>query len=139
MSRPRDRKKGNPDLRRQHNPPALAIPELEEKILSLVEPSFFTPLKYLPGNHDHLMRDRLLTLPVLVALVVGIVYRQIAGLSQAVRMLNEEGLLWVKPLKVSKQAVSKRFLNFPAEISAALLKGVLEKAAKRESSIELET
>jgi hypothetical protein len=139
MSRPRDRKKGNPDLRRQHNPPALAIPELEEKILSLVEPSLFTPLKYLPGNHDHLMRDRLLTLPVLVALVVGIVYRQIAGLSQAVRMLNEEGLLWVKPLKVSKQAVSKRFLNFPAEIFAALLKGVLEKAAERESSIELET
>jgi hypothetical protein len=139
MSRPRDRKKGNPDLRRQHNPPALAIPELEEKILSLVEPSLFTPLKYLPGNHDHLMRDRLLTLPVLVALVVGIVYRQIAGLSEAVRMLNEEGLLWVNPLKVSKQAVSKRFLNFPAEIFAALLKGVLEKAAERESSIELET
>ncbi|GBL12713.1 hypothetical protein MSj_04233 [Microcystis aeruginosa Sj] len=41
------------------------------------------------------MRDRLLTLPVVVALLVSLVYRQIAGLSEAVRVLKEEGLLWV--------------------------------------------
>jgi hypothetical protein len=37
------------------------------------------------------MRERLLTLPVMVALVVSLVYRQIAGLSDAVRVLKEEG------------------------------------------------
>jgi len=138
MSRNRERKKGNPDLRRPLNPPTLVLPELEEKIREIVEPSLFTPLKYVPGNHDRLMRDRLLTLPVMVALVVGIVYRQIWGLSEAVKVLKEEGLLWVNPLKVSKQALSKRFLNLPAEIFAALLKRVLERAAESEEEIELE-
>ena len=80
----------------------------------------FTPLKYLQGNHEKIMRDRLLSLPVMVALMVSIVYRQIAGLSEAVRVLKEEGLLWIEPLKVTKQAVSKRIMNVPAEIFAIL-------------------
>jgi hypothetical protein len=71
------------------------------------------------------MRGRLLTLPVIVALLVSLVYRQIAGLSEAVRVLKEEGLLGVKPLEVSKQAVSKRLMNLPGEIWAVLLKQVL--------------
>jgi hypothetical protein len=50
---------------------------------------------YLPGNNDKPMRDRLLNLPVMVALILSLVYRQIAGLSEAVRVLKEEGLLWV--------------------------------------------
>jgi len=41
------------------------------------------------------MRDRLLNLPVMLALILSLVYRQIAGLSEAVRVLKEEGLLWV--------------------------------------------
>ena len=103
---------------------------LTKKIFELLEPRMFTPLKYLQGNHEKVMRDRLLSLPVMVALMVSIVYRQIAGLSEAVRVLKEEGLLWVEPLKVTKQAVSKRIMNVPAEIFAILLKGVLEKAEK---------
>lgn len=56
----------------------------------------FTPLRYLPGNHDRLMRDRLLTLAVSVGVVISLVYRQLAGISEAVRVLQEERLLWVK-------------------------------------------
>ena len=74
---------------------------------------------------------------VMVALMVSIVYRQIAGLSEAVRVLKEEGLLWVEPLKVTKQAVSKRIMNVPAEIFAILLKGVLEKAAEKAEKIQV--
>ncbi|GCA85580.1 hypothetical protein MiHa_03564 [Microcystis aeruginosa NIES-2522] len=33
----------------------------------------------------------------MVPLVLSLVYCQIAGLSEAVRVLKEEGLLWVKP------------------------------------------
>lgn len=68
----------------------------------LLEPKMFTPLKYLQENHEKIMRDRLLSLPVMVALVVSTVCRQIAGLSEAVRVLREEGLLWVEPLKVTQ-------------------------------------
>ena len=95
MSKPRSRKTGNPDLRRKTNQPGVEIQEITKKIFELLEPTMFTPLKYLQGNHEKIMRDRLLSLPVMVALMVSIVYRQIAGLSEAVRVLKEEGLLWV--------------------------------------------
>lgn len=137
MAKQRPRKKGNPDLRRKTNQPGVEIPEITEKIFELLEPTMFAPLKYLQGNHEKMMRDRVLSLPVMVALMVGIVYRQIAGLSEAVRVLKEEGLLWVKPLKVTKQALSKRLMNVPAEIFAILLKGVLEKAAKKAEKIKV--
>ena len=136
VSKPRPRKTGNPDLRRKTNQPGVEIPEITKKIFELLEPTMFTPLKYLQGNHEKIMRDRLLSLPVMVALMVSIVY-QIAGLSEAVRVLKEEGLLWVEPLKVTKQAVSKRIMNVPAEIFAILLKGVLEKAAEKAEKIKV--
>jgi hypothetical protein len=85
MSKPRARKKGNPDLRRKTNQPGVEIPEITKELFELLEPTMFTPLKYLQGNHEKMMRDRVLTLPVMVALVVSIVYRQIAGISEAVR------------------------------------------------------
>jgi ubiquinone/menaquinone biosynthesis C-methylase UbiE len=84
------------------------------------------------------MRDRLLNLPVMVALVLRLVYRKIAGLSEAVRVLKEEGLLWVKPLEVSKQAVSKRLMNLPCEIWRVLLKQVLEKSNLKPQNLKLE-
>ena len=136
VSKPRPRKTGNPDLRRKTNQPGVEIPEITKKIFELLEPTMFTPLKYLQGNHERIMRD-ILYLPVMVALMVSIVYRQIAGLSEAVRVLKEEGLLWVEPLKVTKQAVSKRIMNVPAEIFAILLKGVLEKAAEKAEKIKV--
>ena len=112
-SKQRPRKEGNPDFWRQHQCPSPEIPQVIEELKKYLEPRLFTPLKYIQGNHEKIMRDRLLTLPVMVALLVSLVYRQIAGLSEAVRVLKEEGLLWVEPLEVSKQAVSKRLMNLP--------------------------
>jgi hypothetical protein len=135
MAKKRTIKNGNPDFRRQHQTPSPSLPQIEEELFKHLQPCLFTPLKYLPGTHDKLMRDRLLNLPVMVALMLSIVYRQIAGLSEAVRLLQEEGLLWVKPLKVTKQALSKRLLKFPAEIFVVLLNRVLENIASRESKV----
>ena len=134
-SKQRPRKEGNPDFRRQHQCPSPEIPQVIEELKKYLEPRLFTPLKYIQGNHEKIMRDRLLTLPVMVALLVSLVYRQIAGLSEAVRVLKGEGLLWVKPLEVSKQAVSKRLMNLPTEIFVLLLRNVLEK--RREMSGEI--
>jgi len=134
-SKQRPRKEGNPDFRRQHQCPSPEIPQVIEELKKYLEPRLFTPLKYIQGNHEKIMRDRLLTLPVMVALLVSLVYRQIAGLSEAVRVLKEEGLLWIEPLEVSKQAVSKRLMNLPTEIFVLLLRNVLEK--RREMSGEI--
>lgn len=42
----------------------------------------------------------------MMAVVVSLVYRRIAGLSEALRLLATEGLMWVEPMLVSKQALS---------------------------------
>ncbi|AVQ72194.1 hypothetical protein MTo_02622 [Microcystis aeruginosa NIES-1211] len=68
-----------------------------EELTQYLTPTLFAPLKYLQVNHEKLMRNRLLNPPVMVPLVLSLVYCQIAGLSEAVRVLKEEGLLWVKP------------------------------------------
>ncbi len=134
-SQPRPRQKGNPDLRRSCKSPNLEIPSIVEELKQDLAPTLFSPLKYVQGNHEKSMRDRVLTLPVMVALVLSLVYRQIEGLSEGARVLKEEGFLWVEPIKVSKQALSQRLLNFPCEIFGILLQKVLEK--KQESQPEL--
>ncbi|UXE59485.1 MAG: hypothetical protein KA717_27335 [Woronichinia naegeliana WA131] len=42
------------------------------------------PTVQLQGTHEKMMRDRVLNLPVMVALVLSIVYRQIVGISALV-------------------------------------------------------
>jgi hypothetical protein len=68
MTQTRKRKNGNPDLRRQQQTPSPSLPQIEEELTKYLQPSLFTQLKYLPGNNDKPMRDRLLNLPVMVAL-----------------------------------------------------------------------
>jgi len=68
------------------------------------------------------LRIRKLTLSVLVAIVISLIWRQIgAGGSEAARLLHLEGLLWVPTLVVSQQAISERLRTFPATIFFQLL------------------
>jgi hypothetical protein len=59
---------------------------------------------------------RILTLPLMMAFVLSLIWRQIGSVSEAVRELNRRGLLWSGPTKVSQQAVSQRLGSFPAEL-----------------------
>ena len=102
MSRRKPAQWGNPDLRRGMQTPAPPIEEIEAKLLSWLTPDCFKPLRLTPGEPK--LRARLLTLPVMIAVVLSLVYRRIPGLSEVVRVLESEGLLWVEPFKVSKQA-----------------------------------
>jgi len=68
------------------------------------------------------LRERLLTLPVMVALVLSMIWRQIGSVGTLVRMLHDEGFLWTAPLQVSAQALTMRLRVLPA----ALFKGVLD-------------
>ena len=63
------------------------------------------------------LRMRKLTLSVMVATVISLIWRQIgAGGSEAARLLQLEGLLWVPKMKVSQQAISERLRTFPAPL-----------------------
>jgi hypothetical protein len=68
------------------------------------------------------LRMRKLTLSVLVAIVISLIWRQIgAGGSEAARLLQLDGLLWVPAMVVSQQAISERLRTFPATIFFQLL------------------
>lgn len=68
------------------------------------------------------LRLRKLSLSVMVAMVISLIWRQIgAGGSEAARLLQLEGLLWVPTMVVSQQAISQRLRTFPATMFLRLL------------------
>jgi hypothetical protein len=115
----------NPDLRRRTQMPAVPIAAIEEELLERLTPLSFKPLSGTLGTHQKPMRDRLLTLPVMVAIVLSLVYRQIPSLSELLRVLQAEGLLWVVPLSLSVEALSKRLRILPCEVFHDLFNDLL--------------
>jgi len=72
------------------------------------------------------LRERTLTLPVMVALVLTMIWRQVASAEELVRMLAREGLLWLEtPVRVRQQSLSQRLRTFPAELFRRVLDDVL--------------
>ena len=60
------------------------------------------------------LRDRILTLPLMVAAVLTLLWRDVAGVTELMRLLAREGFLGCSPTQVTQQALSQRFLTFPA-------------------------
>src|ERR1041385_5265024 len=117
---PRAKKKGrhfsNADFRHRANFPAPSVEEIEESLMKRLTPGVFAPMR-MPDQKKKL-RERILTLPVMVAIVVSLVWRNLPSLSEVLRLLASEGLLWVSALEVSKQALSKRLDKMPASLFA---------------------
>lgn len=97
--------------------------KIEQRLSELLEPA----IKAQKALCQQLgLRDRTLTLAVLVAIVVSIIWRQLgSGGSEAARLLRSEGLLWVPLLVVSQQAISERLRFFPPLVFLELLRFLL--------------
>src|SRR5512143_4115438 len=68
------------------------------------------------------LRARLLTLPVMVAFVLSLIWRQFNGVSELVRVVQQETLLWVSLLpRVSQPALAQRLRPLPAALFLRLL------------------
>jgi hypothetical protein len=52
----------------------------------------------------------------MAAIVLSLVYRQVSGLSEVLRLLEREGLMWAGVIQVSKQALSNRLRDIPAQL-----------------------
>ena len=52
----------------------------------------------------------------MVAAVLTLIWRQVPSVQELTRMLEQQELLWGKAVKVSQQALSQRFLSFPAQL-----------------------
>ena len=100
-------------------PPAA---EIEAHLTELVQPALYAQVAaYRAMGRRH----RLLTLPVLVAFVLSLLWRHVGSVGEAVRGLREEGILWTPPLEVSPQAVNQRPRTLPPALFQGVLEGVL--------------
>ena len=83
-------------------PPAA---EVEAYLAELVQPAVYAQVAAYQAMG---LRHRLLTLPVMVAFVLSLLWRHLGSVGEAVRVLRQEGVLWTPPLAVSPQAVNQR-------------------------------
>jgi hypothetical protein len=118
----------NPDHVRRTNRPSPDNGVIQERLKSLLTPAVFGQLAYYRRLK---LRDRILSLPVMVAAVLMILWRQVPSVCELAKMLGREDLLWTDRVKVSQQALSKRFLNFPAEIFQRVLLNLLPHLRER--------
>jgi hypothetical protein len=132
MGNPRN---GNPDLRRAVNVPAPSNEEIEARLRDWLTPGSFANLKTVKDKTRKL-RDRVLSLPVMTAIVLSLVYRQMSGLSEVLRVLEQEGLMWVEAQSVSKQALSNRLRTLPAALFAQLFEQVIVRMQQLSASGE---
>lgn len=93
-----------------------------ERLEEVVHPATLAQVSYF---HDLGLRQRTLNLPVMVAVVLSMVWRQVQEVSELARLLRSEGLLWVSALQVSQQALSERLRSFPAVLFERILHSLL--------------
>jgi hypothetical protein len=116
-------------LARQNKPPTLPPDEVTAaRLEELIHPAIMAQLSY---YHQLGLRERTLTLPLMVALVLSLVWRQFSSVSEALRVWQKEGLLWAAPVKVSQQAVSERLRTLPAELLERVLNDLLPQMQRR--------
>jgi hypothetical protein len=118
----------NPDHVRRTNRPTPDNEVVQERIKSLLTPAVYGQLAYYRSLK---LRDRLLSLPVMVAAVLMLLWRQVPSVCELVRVLAREDLFWTPALKVSQQALSKRLLVFPAELFERISMDVLPTLRER--------
>jgi hypothetical protein len=128
----RRRFKGNPDFRHRSQIPGPEIEEVETKLYELLDPSLMAPRQMErrdPNDPDRpiRMRSRVLTLPVMMAIIVGLVFRRIPSLAEVQRVLGRDGLLWVDPIKISIQAINRRLDTMPAAIVGEVFQEVCDR------------
>ena len=110
--------------------PVVAPPDAQVSahLTELIHPLTLTQVAH---YHDLGLRERTLTLPVMVALVLSMIWRQIGSVCTLTRLLQEEGFLWTSPVQVSQQALAERLQVFPAVLFKRVLDDLLPQMRAR--------
>ena len=110
------------DHARNRTHPNVDNQALSQQLENLVKPCVYNQL----ADYRSLgMRERILSLPLMLAAVLTLVWRQVPSARELNRMLAREDLLWAKVTKVSQQALSQRLLTFPASMFEQVLNDLL--------------
>lgn len=120
------------DHARSRASPALPVEEFDAQATLLVYP---VALGIWQRHRGPRLRERVLSLPVLVGILLSLVWRQLPSVSTLTRVLAREPLLWVEPIAVTQQAIAKRLEAMPADLFAEVWQEVaprlLQRAAQR--------
>lgn len=116
------RQKGIRDHARNRSQPNIDNQAISQQLEDLVKPCVYNQLAYYRSLG---MRERILSLPLMLAAVLTLVWRQVPSARELNRMLQSENLLWAKATSVSQQALSQRLLTFPASMFERVLSELL--------------
>lgn len=118
----------NRDHARPRTTPAPASVAVEQHLTDLISPVTFA----LGDAYRQLgLRQRILSLPVMVGVVLTLIWRQVPSVSELVRLLAREQLLWVPPQPVSQQALSLRLRSLSAELFVRVCTDLLPRLTAR--------
>ena len=108
-------------------------PMVEDRVIAEHLTALLTPTITSESRHfrELKLRERILTLPLMVAAVLTLLWRDVPGVTELGRLLETEGFLWCSPTKVSQQALSQRFLTFPAILFERIFHQILPKLKSR--------
>jgi len=112
-------------IQRDRSKRPLAVPpdkEVSQRLTDLVHPATLSQVAYF---HELGLRERVFTLPLMVAIVLSMIWRQIGEVTQVVRLMQKESLLWAQPQRITQQALSERLRTLPAELFLKVLEAVL--------------
>lgn len=110
------------DHARNRTHPNVDNKAISQQLENLVKPCVYNQLAHYRSLG---MRERILGLPLMLAAVLTLVWRQVPSVRELNRMLARENLLWLKANSVSQQALSQRLLTFPAELFERVLTELL--------------
>jgi hypothetical protein len=115
-------KRLNRDHAKKTQRPMVEDQAIAEHLTALLTPVITSQSRFF---RDLKLRARVLTLPVMVAAVLTLLWRDVPGVTELGRLLETEGFLWCERTKVSQQALSQRFLTFPAVLFERILSEIL--------------
>jgi len=125
MAHKQTRHRSQADVRHRSQIPLPAVEDVEQRLMAVLSPSLLAPRQLerrdpRQPQRGMRMRQRLLTLPVIVAIIVSLVWRRVPSIAEVQKVLTREGLLGVSPLQVSPQAITKRLDVLPAAVMGQL-------------------
>jgi hypothetical protein len=120
--------RSNRDHARKLQRPSVSDEVIEADLMALLTPALDAQQSY---YRQLGLRNRILTLPLMMAAVLTLLWRQVPSVQELNRLLAREDLLWCKATKVSQAALSQRFLEFPATLFERVFFDLLPRLQQR--------
>jgi hypothetical protein len=112
-------------IQRDRTKHLISVPPDEQIVSRLTEIVHPATLGQVAHFHQLGLRERTLNLPVMVAFVLHLIWRQVGSVNELIHLTATELIWWVPPLKITQQALAERLRTLPAELFLQVLLTVL--------------